>query len=73
MLDSHQGLQNEFVNKNKRLESENKQMAQQLAVCKREYELEHMQLTSKVEELSKHELMMKNELKELKQEFDRKT
>lgn len=55
MLDSHQGLQNEFVNKNKRLESENKQMTQQLAVCKREYELEHMQLTSKVDELTKYE------------------
>lgn len=40
MLDSHQALQNEFVNKNKRLEAEKKQISQQLAVGGRELELE---------------------------------
>lgn len=62
MLDSHQNLQNEVINKNKRLEEENKVLHQQLVVGKREMELENQMLRTKSEEATKLEAILKKEI-----------
>ena len=73
MLESQQSLQGEFQNKSKRVEEENKTLAQELAVSKREGELEVQQLRQKLEEQIKAGLLLKAESAELKSQLDAKS
>ena len=57
----------------KKLEEENKFLQQQLAVGKRDTELEIQNLKTRLEDHSKIESMLKNENAELKQELQNKS
>ena len=72
MLESHQCLQAEFQNKNKRLEEENKTINQQTAVKTREVEIEKQQLEQRLQEYMKGEACLKNDLDELRADRDKR-
>ena len=72
MLESHQCLQTEVHNKNKRLEEETKKLSQGTAVERRQMEVELTQLKAKTAELIKNEACLENELQELRLEKDQK-
>ena len=72
MLESHQCLQSEFQNKNKRLEDENKTVTQQTVVKTREVEIEKQQLEQRLQEYVKQEACLKNDLDELRADRDKR-
>jgi hypothetical protein len=73
MLESHQSLQHEFLNKNKRLEEDNKILGQGLAVSKRETELEVQTLKQRLEEHLKAEFVHRADAAELKNQLESKS